>query len=124
MIRGFRGATTVTENDKEEILEATEKLLREMASKNNIEPHQIASILISATEDIDACFPAAALRNIEGWMYVPVMCMKEIEVPNSLKKCIRVMMTAATELKQEEVEHVYLGNAVQLRPDLQKKRER
>ncbi|MBO9128240.1 chorismate mutase [Bacillus sp. 165] len=120
MIRGFRGATTVQRNEQEEILEATEELLRELARKNKVEPHYITSVLISATEDIDACFPAAALRNIEGWQYVPVICMKEIKVPNSLQKCIRVMMTAETDLKQKEIEHIYLKNAVQLRPDLQK----
>jgi chorismate mutase len=118
LIRAIRGAITVEKNEQEQILSATERLLREMAMKNAVHPKKIVSILISATVDVNACFPAAALRNIEGWTHVPVMCMKEIEVPGALEKCIRVMMTAAIDAKQEKVIHVYLEKAVQLRPDL------
>lgn len=121
MIRGIRGAITVEGMEKEEVLSATERLLREMAAKNAIQPTQIVSVLISATADLNSCFPAAALRKIEGWTYVPVMCMREIEVPGAIEKCIRIMLTAETELGQHEVVHVYLEKAVSLRPDLQNK---
>lgn len=118
MIRGFRGATTVTENNETEILEETEKLVREMISKNKIEAEDISHVFFSVTDDLNAVFPAKVSRRIEGWKHVPVMCMKEIDVPNSLEKCIRVMLVARTNLKQADVAHVYFNEAVKLRPDL------
>lgn len=121
MIRGIRGATTVTKNDAELIISETKRMIEEMALKNKIKPQDIASVLISVTKDLNATFPAKALRLIDGWKYVPVMCMPEIEVPGSLPRCIRVMMTVNTELEQHEVTHIYLNDAVQLRPDLLKK---
>lgn len=121
MIRAIRGATTVTKNDAELIISETKRMIEEMALKNKIKPQDIASVLISVTKDLNATFPAKALRLIDGWKYVPVMCMPEIEVPGSLPRCIRVMMTVNTELEQHEVTHIYLNDAVQLRPDLLKK---
>ncbi|MDX8364856.1 chorismate mutase [Cytobacillus sp. Hm23] len=118
MIRGVRGATTVEENNANDIIQATEKLLLEMIHSNKIEPTDVASVMISVTDDLTASFPAKALRNIGGWMYVPVMCMQEINVPNALSHCIRVMMTINTSLEQEEVNHIYLEKATALRPDL------
>lgn len=118
MVRGIRGATTVTENDRSEMIEATEELVQEMIQANKVEADDVAQILISVTEDIDAAFPAAAVRRIEGWSYVPVMCMREIPVPNSIQKCIRVMMTVNTSIDQDKINHIYLKEAVALRPDL------
>lgn len=121
MIRGVRGATTINNNVHEEIVDETERLLREMVKKNNIKPKEVASVLISVTEDITAAFPAQALRRLDGWTHVPVMCMREIPVPNSLPKCIRIMMHVNTKIAQENIIHVYLEKAVCLRPDLTKK---
>ncbi|HYK73529.1 MAG TPA: chorismate mutase [Pseudoneobacillus sp.] len=118
MIRGVRGATTVINNDESEILTATETLIKEMISKNAVNPDNVASIFISVTDEITAVFPAKALRRFEGWSFVPVMCMKEIPVQDSLKSCIRIMMHINTTKSQEEIHHVYLENAIQLRPDL------
>jgi len=118
MMRGFRGATTVENNDEKEILTETKKLLLQMIESNHIEPASISHVFFSVTEDLNACFPAKVSRQIEGWKYVPVMCMREIDVPNSLPKCIRVMLVASTELQQDEIQHIFLNNAVQLRPDL------
>jgi chorismate mutase len=118
MIRGIRGAITVERNEAEEIVAATETLLKEMIRANDVTASDVSFVLISVTEDITAAFPAQALRRIEGWTYVPVMCMREIPVPNSLPRCIRVMMTVETTKKQEEISHIYLRDAVTLRPDL------
>ncbi|MCA1030515.1 chorismate mutase [Bacillus timonensis] len=118
MIRGIRGAITVEQNNEKEILDSTEILLREMIAANQIEAEHVVQVLISVTEDINATFPAKALREINGWDYVPVMCMKEISVPNSLAKCIRVMITVNSSEDQEKIKHVYLKNASTLRPDL------
>lgn len=121
MIRGIRGATTIIENSESEIVSKTEQLLREMILNNHVEPTSVASVFISVTEDITATFPAKAMRRIEGWTHVPVMCMREIPVPQSLPKCIRVMMHVNTSVAQENITHIYLGDAVCLRPDLVKK---
>ncbi|HZW69054.1 MAG TPA: chorismate mutase [Pseudogracilibacillus sp.] len=118
MMRGFRGATTVTANDEKEILVETEKLLRQMVDQNDIKPESISHVFFSVTDELNAVFPAKVSRQIEGWKHVPVMCMKEIDVENSLEKCIRVMLVAQTSLAQDEVEHIYLNDAIKLRPDL------
>ncbi|PLR66761.1 MULTISPECIES: chorismate mutase [Bacillaceae] len=118
MIRAIRGAATVDQNDEQQIIKATEVLVLEMIEKNSVYPEEVVSVLLSMTADLDAVFPAKALRNFEGWEYVPVMCMQEIPVAGSLEKCIRVMMTVQTSLNQREVMHVYQGQAVVLRPDL------
>ncbi|WP_203361896.1 chorismate mutase [Bacillus sp. REN10] len=120
MIRGIRGATTVTVNNETEMTDATEKLLQQMIKENQVQPDDVCSIFISVTEDLTAAFPAKALRRFDGWSYVPVMCMKEIPVPESLEKCIRVMMHVNTKLSPADVKHIYLEKAVSLRPDLQK----
>lgn len=121
MFRGVRGATTVTQNEVQEIVASTEALLREMIERNGIEPEDVCSCIISMTEELDAAFPARALRLIDGWRHVPVMCVREIPVTNSLEKCIRVMLHWNTDKAQTEIEHAYLRGAVVLRPDLANK---
>lgn len=118
MTRGVRGATTVTHNESELILVNTKLLVEEMIDQNNITPESVSHVFISVTNDINAGFPAKAVREIPGWSFVPVMCMKEIEVPNSLAKCIRIMMVIRTDQAQDEINHIFLNEAVQLRPDL------
>lgn len=117
-IRGVRGATTVEVDQAEKIIEATEELVKEMIRMNKIEPEKISSVWMTMTEDLVSTFPAKALRRLEGWRYVPVMCSREIPVPDSLPMCIRVMIHLQTVLNQQEVQHVFLERAVQLRPDL------
>ncbi|MDI7741400.1 chorismate mutase [Lysinibacillus fusiformis] len=118
MIRGVRGATTVTEDRAELIFRETETLVKDIVNENNIQPEDIISVLISTTPDITSGFPAKAVRSIEGWQYVPTMCTHEMSVPNALPLCIRVLLHVNTELSQKDVRHIYLNNAVSLRPDL------
>ncbi len=117
MVRGVRGATTTEENDEKQILSATEEVVAQMIKENNISPEQVAQVLITVTPDLNATFPAKALRSFAGWTYVPVMCATEIDVPGALLKCIRIMMTINTNQQQTEITHVYLKNAKQLRPE-------
>lgn len=121
MIRGFRGATTVQDNTEADIMQETKKLVVEMVEKNNIKPEEISHVLFSVTDDLNASFPAKVARQMPGWTHVPVMCMREINVPNSLEKCIRVMMVAKTTLQQDDIQHVFLNRAIKLRPDLVQK---
>lgn len=118
MVRGIRGAITVNENDGEEIVAATARLVEQMQTANQYHPDDISHMLITVTNDLNAAFPAVGIRKLSGYDLVPVMCALEIPVPNSLEKCIRVMATVNTSKKPNEIQHVYLEDAVKLRPDL------
>lgn len=121
MIRGIRGATTIPKDTEEFVWAETASLVAEMAKENNIVPEDIASITISTTTDIKSAFPAKSVRSMEGWQYVPIMCTHEMDVPGSLPLCIRVLMHVNTDVAQQDVQHVYLHDAVKLRPDLVRK---
>lgn len=116
--RGIRGATTVANNEENEILEATSQLLDEIVSYNEIQPEDISNVWITVTHDLDAAFPAKAIRQLDGWDMVPLMCALEIPVAGSLPKCIRLMVQVNTHKSQREIKHVYLNGAQALRPDL------
>ncbi|MGG1876944.1 MULTISPECIES: chorismate mutase [Paenibacillus] len=118
MNRGIRGATTVTRNDEQEIMQETLRLLEEMVKRNDLHPEYISNIWITMTQDLDAAFPAKAIRQLEGWDLVPLMCSVEIPVKGSLPRCIRFMVQVNTEKSQSEIKHVYLNEAKRLRPDL------
>ena len=116
--RGIRGAITVAADEPELILEATRELLEAILDSNEgMVPEDIASAVFTVTDDLASTFPAQAARQI-GWGLVPMMCAREIPVPNSLSRVIRVLIHWNTELPQNEIVHVYLREAVKLRPDL------
>lgn len=117
-VRAARGATTVESNDANEIINETKVLLEEIINANGILIEDMASVIFTVTSDINAAFPAVAARQI-GWTSVPLMCMKEIDVPGSLEKCIRVLIHFNTEKTLDEVRHIYLKGAKVLRPDLE-----
>ncbi len=117
MVRGIRGATTVERDDAETILGATEELVREIVAANDLDATDVASALFTVTPDLRAEFPAAAARRM-GWTMVPLLNFTEIGVPGRLEKCIRVLVHVNTEKSQVEMVHVYLREAVSLRPDL------
>lgn len=117
VVRGIRGAITVKENSAEEILQETRHLATRMMELNQVEVEDVASIIFSVTEDLDAAFPAQALRGPE-FKFVPLLDCCEIPVPGSLKKCIRILMHVNTHKTQKEIVHAYLGGAGALRKDL------
>jgi len=112
--RGIRGATTVEHNDREEILAATIELLQLMMRQNDVLIEDVASVFFTVTEDLDAEFPALAARQL-GWEEVALMCAREIPVPNSLGKCIRVLLHVNTTRSASEIQHVYIRGAINLR---------
>jgi len=120
MMRGIRGAITVSADNPEEILNETRKLVLEMAEQNQVDPKLVASVVISTNTDISSAFPAKAVRMIEHWTFVAVMCTHEMDVPGSMPLCIRVMMHVNTPVGQKDIHHVYMNDAVKLRPDLLK----
>jgi len=117
-IRGIRGATTVSADKPDLILEATRELLEAILDANaSMKPEDVGSALFTVTDDLASTFPAQAARQM-GWGLVPMMCAREIPVPGSLRKVIRVLVHWNTDISQNEITHVYLRDAVKLRPDL------
>ena len=113
--RGIRGAITVSANNKESILAATGKLLVEMTQANKIEIKDIAAIFFTTTPDLNAEFPASATREL-GWpSNLALLCGHEMNVPNDLPRCLRILMLVNTEKGPEEITHVYLGEAKKLK---------
>lgn len=116
-IRGIRGATTCNE-DADSMLAATKELILKLLSANpTLQSQDIASAIFTVTPDLQAVYPARAARDL-GWTEVPLICALEINVPAALPHCIRVLIHWNTDLPQSAVHHVYLHEAVQLRPDL------
>ena len=117
-IRGIRGATTVSADEPDLVLQATRELLEAILEENEgMQPEDIASAIFTVTDDLISTFPAQAARQM-GWGLVPMLCAREIPVPDSLPRVIRVLVHWNTELSQSEIVHVYLREAVKLRPDL------
>ena len=118
--RSIRGATTADNNNSGDISASTVELLEKMIYENGVNPDDIVNVIFTLTHDLNAEFPAKAARINFGWDDVPMICTQEIPVPDSLKKCIRVMITFNTTKSQQEIRHVYLKGAQSLRPDLVK----
>jgi chorismate mutase len=115
--RGVRGATTVAANTRDEILTATRQLVALMVRRNNIDRRDVASAIFTTTPDLDTEFPALAARQL-GWLDVPLLCGHEMTIPGSLPRCIRVLVHWNTDVPQEAIQHIYVRDAVKLRPDL------
>lgn len=113
----LRGATTVERNSSDEILDATETLMRDIMQRNGLTPEDVVSCLFTLTEDLDAQFPAVAARQL-GFDQVPLMCAREVPVPGSLPRVIRVLMHYYAD-DDHVAKHVYLGEARKLRMDLE-----
>lgn len=116
MCRGVRGAITVARDDETEILEATRELLRAILEANEMDPNDIASIYFTTTSDLTSTYPAYAARQL-GWFDMALLCGHEMEVPNGLGKCVRVLIHWNTTRTPQEIVHVYLREAQSLRPD-------
>ena len=114
MCRGIRGAITADANTKEGILTATRELLDRLVEANAIEADQVAAALFTTTQDLNAEFPAVAARQM-GWNQVALMCSHEMAVPDGLPQCIRVLLLVNTEKRPEELDHIYLRGAKDLR---------
>ncbi|XWX04789.1 chorismate mutase [Aggregatilineales bacterium SYSU G02658] len=123
MVRGVRGAITADANTAEAIHAATTEVLREIVRLNGIQPEDVASVLFTTTPDLNAAFPAKAARDM-GWHQVALMGFQEMDVPDGVKLCIRVLVHWNTTKQQHELEHVYLKGAVSLRPELSTPRKK
>jgi chorismate mutase len=115
-LRGVRGATTVEENTSAAILKATREMLALIIRANEIDANDVCSALFTTTTDLNAEFPALAARQLH-WMNVALMCGHEMDVPGSLRRCVRVLIHWNTTKSAEEIVHVYIRGAEKLRPD-------
>ncbi|HEY1853037.1 MAG TPA: chorismate mutase [Solirubrobacterales bacterium] len=112
-----RGAVQAAANERDAIFDATEELMRELIDRNGLSPEDMVSCIFTTTEDLDADFPATAARRL-GLDRVPLMCSREIPVPGSMPRVIRVMVHFYA-APDHETAHVYLGEAQKLRTDLE-----
>ncbi len=119
MVRAVRGATTVANNDANEIMEATEELLKEIMSENNIDQDDLIDIVFTVTPDLTKVFPAKAARRI-GFTDVPLLDMQSPDIEGALKMCIRTIVHLNTDKKNSDMKHIYLRGAKVLRPDIVK----
>lgn len=117
-VRGIRGATSVEADDKESILKVTGELLQEICRSNGIDHYDdIVSAIFTTTPDLTSTFPAEAARTM-GMGQVPLLCATEIPVPGAMPRVIRILLHVNAEKRQEEIQHVYLGETKRLRPDI------
>jgi chorismate mutase len=116
-VRAVRGAIQVDANERDDILKGTAELVTEVLHRNNIDPDDLISIIFTATQDLDADFPAYAARQM-GLTDVPLLCTTEIAVPGSMPRVLRLLAHVETSLTRAELRHVYLRGATALRTDL------
>lgn len=116
-MRGVRGATQIDANTVAAMEDGVAELCRELCQANSIRPEDIVWAIFTVTHDLDADFPARAARARAGWTMVPMICSREIPVPGSLARVIRVLLHLDSG-KPGEAKHVYLRGARVLRPDL------
>lgn len=112
----LRGAISVSRDDAQEILSATTELMKEIMERNSLDPDHVVSCIFTLTDDLTAEFPAVAARAL-GFERVPLLCAREIPVPGSLQRVIRVLIHYYAD-EGHEARHVYLGEAASLRADL------
>lgn len=117
-IVSIRGAIQANKNSIKSIKEAVSELLKEIIKQNNADPKKMVNIMFTVTHDLTAIHPATVAREELNLESIPMLCMQEMNVPNDLPRCIRVMVNVYSELRKEEIKHIYLGRANELRPDL------
>ena len=118
MVRGIRGAVQAVDNTSEAIHGATTELICALLAANRVQTHDIASVFLTSTPDLDADFPAYAVRQMSGWQQVPLLGAQELKVPGAMPRVIRVLLHVNTGMEANEIRHVYLGETKKLRPDL------
>ncbi len=117
--RGIRGAITVENDTIASVKDAVITLITEIQNKNNFKNEDISHVIFTFTKDIKCVYPAKIAREeFADWKYVPMVCFNEMDIENSLKKCLRILIVINTDLAQKDIKHVYLRGAAKLREDL------
>jgi chorismate mutase len=115
--RGVRGATTIDEDTPEAILTATRELLQAIITANQLNEDDVASIIFTTTPDLRATYPAKAARDL-GWNQVALLGCQEMDVPNGVPRCIRILIHWNTDRQADQIQHIFMRGAAVLRPDL------
>ena len=113
----LRGAITCDENTKQEVEEKTQRLVKELLARNELEHDALVSLIFTATEDLTAEFPAAAARAV-GLGDIPLLCARELAIEGGKPMCIRLLVHCYTDRPRDQLHHVYLDGARSLRDDL------
>ena len=116
-VRAARGAIRVNADTKDSILEATERLVGEILSRNELDADRLVSMFFTSTPDLRSAFPAEAARRM-GLAAVPLLCASEIPVEGAMPSVVRVLVQFQSDRGLRDVEHVYLDGAEALRDDL------
>ncbi len=116
--RGIRGAITVDEDSQDLLEKAAVELYSKMIEANSVNTEDISHIIFTMTKDLKSAFPAKFIRRNFKIQYVPLLCVNEMDIEPSLKKCLRILMVVNTDKKQDEIKHIYLGATKILRSDL------
>lgn len=120
---GIRGAVAVETNEASAIVQATREMLEQIVARNAVAKGDVVSMLFTSTPDLDAAYPARAAREM-GCRDTPLLCAQEMKVPDSLPRCIRVLVLVNSARQPDRVHHVYLGDARTLRPDWTEENDR
>ena len=117
--RGIRGAITIENDTIADVKDAVITLISEIQKANNYKNEDISHVIFTLTRDIKCVYPAKIAREeFTDWKYVPMVCFNEMDIENSLQKCLRILIVINTELAQKDIKHVYLKGAGKLREDL------
>ncbi len=116
LLRAVRGATTCDENTAEAIGVVTAELLSQLMERNRLDHDDVVSVIFTTSPDLTAAFPATAARTI-GFGDVPLLCASEIDVPGSMRRCVRILLHVYADASVP-IHHVYLHDARALRDDL------
>lgn len=116
-VRALRGATTLDHDERDHLIDRTQELIAAMFERNNLDADDLISIVFTATDDIHSAFPAEAARE-SGITRVPLMCARELDIDGATARCIRLLVHTYTDRSLDELRHVYLHGASQLRTDL------
>jgi chorismate mutase len=116
-VRALRGATTLDHDERDELFARTQELIAQLFERNGLVEDDLISIVFTATDDVHSAFPAEAAREA-GITHVPLMCARELDIDGGVERCIRVLVHAYTTATPQQLRHVYLHGARQLRTDL------
>jgi chorismate mutase len=116
-VRAIRGATTLDDDTREQMIERVTSLLADMFARNHVDLDDVISIFFTATDDLHCMFPAEAARTM-GLADIPLMCARELAITGGMPQCVRVMVHVETNHPRASVEHIYHGEASRLRPDI------
>ncbi|MFO7815098.1 MAG: chorismate mutase [Halanaerobiales bacterium] len=113
----IRGAVTVKKNKEKDIIGAVKTMIGKIIAENNLKKEEIINFTFSTTDDLDVVYPGKAVREM-GFTKTTILCLQEMNVNNSLNKCIRVLLYINNDLDKDKVKHIYLNKAAKLRKDL------